>query len=269
MLSPARATQRGLSIVELLVGVAIGLFIVAGGSKLLAENLIGNRRVIVESRISQDLRAATDIIARDIRRAGFWQNAITGVAASSVSNAYRIVEPTPASGVASSVQFSYSRDTAEDNAVSATNETFGYDRVVVDGVGIIRSNVGGNMQALTDPSSVDVTLFEVTPIAGEVSLGQACRNNTATGPACCQPHPTSPSMCKGSSVQVTPLGMTPASAVTPASGVVVSASCPELVIRRFEIRVQGTGVSPNRDVIREIRETVRVRNDELRNLACP
>ena len=67
--------QRGLSIVELLIGLAIGLFIVGGAIKLFVDNLTNNRRLLLETRVNQDLRAAADLIARDLRRAGYWRNA--------------------------------------------------------------------------------------------------------------------------------------------------------------------------------------------------
>ncbi len=62
--------QRGLSLVELMVGIAVGLFIVAGTVTLATSQLSENRRVLLETQVQQDLRAAADIIARDLRRAG-------------------------------------------------------------------------------------------------------------------------------------------------------------------------------------------------------
>ena len=58
-----------------MVGVAVGLFVAGGAAKLFVDNLSNNRRMLVETRINQDLRAATDLIARDLRRAGYWRNA--------------------------------------------------------------------------------------------------------------------------------------------------------------------------------------------------
>ncbi len=267
----SRRNVRGLSIIELMVGVVIGLFIVAGGSKMLADNLVGNRRVIIESRISQDLRAATDIIARDIRRAGHWQNARLGVtSASPTTNEYRTVSPTPAMGATNAITFRYSRDVTEDNTMTALTEEFSYDL----NNGVLRSKVGAAMQALTDASSVIVTNFDVTPVVGEVSLGQSCRNSSAAGPPCCQPHPTVGSQCRAESVVIRPgatvgtVTVAPMTQIAP-NGATITANCPVLAIRSFEIRIRGNAPAPNADVVHEIVETVRVRNDELRNLSCP
>ena len=69
-LQGAKRRQTGLSIVELLVGVAIGLVITAAATLLMSGQLIENRRLLTETQVQQDLRAATDIMAREMRRVG-------------------------------------------------------------------------------------------------------------------------------------------------------------------------------------------------------
>ena len=70
--------QAGLSLVELLVGATIGLFLVGGAAKLFIDSIGDTRRMIIETRVNQDLRAAADLMARDLRRAGYWQGALAG-----------------------------------------------------------------------------------------------------------------------------------------------------------------------------------------------
>ena len=67
-----RRGHRGASLVELLVGMAVGLLIAAGGVMLLTGNLRDNRSLILEARLMQDLRTASDMVARNLRRAGAW-----------------------------------------------------------------------------------------------------------------------------------------------------------------------------------------------------
>ena len=68
----SRQRQTGLSLVELMVGVAVGLFVVAGATLVVSNQLGDNRRLMLETQIQQDLRAAADLIARDLRRSGYW-----------------------------------------------------------------------------------------------------------------------------------------------------------------------------------------------------
>jgi type IV pilus assembly protein PilW len=117
--------QRGLSILELLVAAAIGLLIVAAGSIVLASHLREGRLWLIEVRLMQDLRAATDLITRDLRRAGYWGAAEQGLWASggsdSRSNPYTALAPE--SGASDAVSFRYSRDATETTASTATNSS--------------------------------------------------------------------------------------------------------------------------------------------------
>ena len=63
-------SQRGLSLVELMVGIAVGLFVVAGAVMVVTTQLGDNRRLLLDAQLQQDLRATLDIVTREVRRAG-------------------------------------------------------------------------------------------------------------------------------------------------------------------------------------------------------
>src|SRR5262245_60421445 len=167
----ARHRQAGLSMVELMVGVAIGLFIVAGATMAVSNQLGDNRRLMLEMQIQQDLRAAADVIARDLRRSGYWARAQEGVwyagAVSVTSNPYAAV--TPASGVASEVGFAYSRGAVENNTRDATDEA-GFR--LRDNAIQMRAN--DQWQTLTDNTTLRITDFRVTLTTQDVPL--SCLN---------------------------------------------------------------------------------------------
>lgn len=66
----ARLRQAGLSLVELMVGLAVGMIVVAGAALLAASQISDNRRLVAEMQVLQDLRATADIVTREVRRAG-------------------------------------------------------------------------------------------------------------------------------------------------------------------------------------------------------
>jgi len=72
-----RGHSIGLSIVELLVGIAIGLFILAGATLVTSTQLSNNRLLLLETQIQQDLRSTADLITRELRRSGYWGGAPT------------------------------------------------------------------------------------------------------------------------------------------------------------------------------------------------
>ena len=183
--STRRALQRGLSMVELMVGAAIALFIAATGTTLLAGNLRENRSLLLEARITQDLRTAADLIARDLRRAGYWAAAADGVWTPStpagVANPYAAF--TPSSAASDAVSFRYSRDATENNTVD-TNEQFGYRLRN----GVVEMQLGAaNWQALTDAGTLTVTTFSVTPMVQEISLQPLCALPCPGGSTTCPP----------------------------------------------------------------------------------
>ncbi|HEX6017171.1 MAG TPA: hypothetical protein VFZ28_03635, partial [Burkholderiaceae bacterium] len=184
---PSRTVARrqvGLSMVELMVGVAIGLFVVAGATMAVSNQLGDNRRLMLETQIQQDLRAAADVIARDLRRSGYRARAQDGVW---YPDPVRVVTPnpykavTPASGVASEVDFTYSHGASESDPPGGADEA-GFK---LSGNAILMKIAGTppQWQALTDSTTLRVTDFRVTVLTQDVPL--VCFNPCpASAPAC-------------------------------------------------------------------------------------
>ena len=181
----SRRSSRGLSMVELLVGTAVGLGIVAAGTTVVTRHARENRALAIESRLMQDLRTATDIVARDLRRAGYWGASASGVrgddGSAVLANPYALVAPESAASDA--VRLSFSRDASENGTLDG-NERFGFRLRN----GAIELQLGdGNWQALTDPATLTVTAFEVEPRTEEKSLEHFCDQPCAAGSTTCPP----------------------------------------------------------------------------------
>ena len=175
--APAPATQQsGVSLVELLIGLTIGLFIVGASLTALLIQLRESRTLIAQNRLMQDLRAAAELMARDLRRVGHWGAADHGVwprtgATGTVVNPY-----TAMSASGSSVSFRYSRDAVENDLVDG-NEQFGYRLRN----GVLELQLGTSpWQAMTDSTTMKVTRFEIAPTEQLHSLAGSC---TAPCPA--------------------------------------------------------------------------------------
>lgn len=236
-----RVLQQGLSVIELLIGVAVGLFILSGALMLFSDYINNNRRLVLETRVNQDMRAAADLVARDLRRAGYWGNATAGVittnaAPVAASSPYASVSPA-ASAASSTTTYTYSQGT-EDNAINPTTENFGFKL----NSGALQYLQGGDWQTITDPSTLTVTNFTVTPVHRCVALQQYCTGGSS-------------STCGACTVD--------------ASGcpTAACATCPFIKVRSYNIALQGTSTT-DASVTRSIQETVRVRNEELLG-SCP
>jgi type IV pilus assembly protein PilW len=179
-----RLGQRGLSLVELMIGIAVALFILASASVMMAGQLNENRQLLLETRVDQELRAAAQVITRDLRNAGFAQDAakqVNYLGASRNAFATRLevgtqTEPTEQVNLA-----------VADDDVSAVrdygtvldNEATGYK--LQDQV--IRVKVGDAWQPLTDPATVRVTRFSLWSTESTVSLNETC-STACTGTDC-------------------------------------------------------------------------------------
>lgn len=183
-----RRGQRGLSIVELMVGVAVGLFVVAAATMLVATHLADSRRLTLETQVQQDLRAAVDIITRELRRSGHWARAREGVGQPGNVNAYRAVLKDDTNSfddgdVSTEVQFSYARSGVEsaDNNTLDSAEELGFRL----NSGVIQTHLGdAGWQALTDSSTLDVTAFTLTMHVQPIKLECA---KPCPGPGDCRP----------------------------------------------------------------------------------
>ncbi|MDC8784478.1 PilW family protein [Roseateles koreensis] len=236
-----RHGQLGLSLVELMVGITVGMIVVAGASMMLTQQLNEHRRLVLETQVQQDLRAAADLMLRELRRGGahamaenmVWVPAAT--AAGPITNDY--ASQTSVAQAQNEVDYSYSVSDSrvggtplypEDN-VSSSNEHFGFR---LDGQTLQfkqgNGNAGGNWQALTDPATLLITAFTVQPNIQNLSLQDMCEK-------------TCP---------------------------VVTATCPpQLLVKRFDITLTGVAAH-DANVVRTLRVSSKMRNDEVIG-ACP
>lgn len=179
---------RGLSLVELMVGVAVGLMVVAGASFVAVNQLGDNRRLMLETQLQQDLRATADLVARDLRRAGYWGASETGVWQGDdptvTANPYVTIVPDAGDDPVSQVDFSYSRDITEDNLVDDDKEQYGF---LLES-GVVKMMVGGVWQALTDTNVIEITRFDIA--VQPQTVQQACFKECPGGGTACWPTQT-------------------------------------------------------------------------------
>ena len=151
---------RGFTLVELMLGMAIGLAVVVLALGLLGVQLHDTRRQLVDLRLTHDLQTIAELISRDLARAGHGMPA--AAAAASAPDAAIALSPD-----GSSVSFDYAVTTGPE----ATANRFGYRLRR----GVIEMAFGdGHWQALSDASSMRVTRLEFVPDSRRVDLQEFC-----------------------------------------------------------------------------------------------
>lgn len=174
--SSQRGKQRGVSIVELLVGVALGLVLTTWAITLFVNSLGTNRKMAAETRVNQGLAAAANLIAREVRRAGYWGDAVAGTVTSNIgstttANPYKVVT---ADVPNSTITYNYAEDT---NDALDNNEQFGFQLV---GNVIKMQTASGTTYDVTDPNVLRVTSMTITPSETSISISGACSTTCTT-----------------------------------------------------------------------------------------
>jgi prepilin peptidase dependent protein B len=230
----AQGRQRGITLVELMVGIAVGLFIVAAASFMLSNQLEDNRRLILDTQLQQDLRSATDLVSRDLRRAGYWGNADKGVwlrGVAGAANPYTDIVASEEGG--SEATYTYSLDAQQTPAVPENDVVDGYDnsgfRLKDGAIELLL----GRWQQVTDPETLKIKIFIIKMTKHAIQLERVCVKTLAEG-----------GVCGGGGI------------------------CPPVQeVREFEVRIDGEATN-DESVKRSMRSKVRVRND-LINGQCP
>ncbi|MFA5495799.1 MAG: prepilin-type N-terminal cleavage/methylation domain-containing protein [Porticoccaceae bacterium] len=77
MIAGQRVDQRGITLVELMIGTTVSLILLAGIIGVMLRFTVSGGELVQASRLSQQLRAALAVMTRDLQRAGYtsWEGA--------------------------------------------------------------------------------------------------------------------------------------------------------------------------------------------------
>jgi prepilin-type N-terminal cleavage/methylation domain-containing protein len=181
--SRAKRLSRGFSIVEMMVGVAIGLFLLSGASVLFIKNIGNSRLLLIQARMDQDMRSTMDLITRDLRRGAYWGNALSGTTTTGATAAANPYSSVVISGTALAPEIGYKyANNLDDTGATVLARTFGFK---LDSVSeTIQMNAGGaNWQTLTDSNILRITTFTITPTTTAIDISSAC-TKACTGVSC-------------------------------------------------------------------------------------
>lgn len=151
----SRSRQTGLSLVELMVGLVVGLIVVAGAGAMYVTTVRGQSYGLRAAKLNQDLRATMSVIASDIRRAGYWAGSVAVNAGSPITYTF----PTnPYTGATTDLAIleggtcvMYGYDADGDGAAVEGGEVFGFK---LDDDDVIRMLDPGN--TLTQTSNCTI-----------------------------------------------------------------------------------------------------------------
>lgn len=158
-----RKYSRGLSLVELMIALAIGLIVVGAVLAFTLSSLTANSEYVQSTRLSQELRNSMDFISRELRRAGYDQNQAAFIAASSIN-----------APVVSRFSRIYIENDADDDGDGIDDEgcvIYAYDRAGGTGgtVDLANGEIRAIRRAIREVDGTDVGVLEVAQSASAVT----------------------------------------------------------------------------------------------------
>ena len=178
------ARQSGLTLVEMLVGLSVGVIIVGGAITVYASSVRSSNETLRSSRLNQEIAGLMLVIANDVRRAGYWEfgaspafqlNPFSQANATALVVMDDMTSDTiqPATGQGACITYAYDATYLAGNTpgVIDTTDLFGFrlnngvvqmrQSGVVDGTacvgGTCQSCQNGTWANVTDPDLVEVT----------------------------------------------------------------------------------------------------------------
>lgn len=169
------SSSKGVSLVELLVGIVVGLVVLLGATTA----FLGVNRSVSENmkadRLNHEVQSVVDIMIEELRRAGYWN---TATVASPTTNPFGTIF----TGTAGCVLYSY--DSNNDGVVQPA-ERLGFKR---DGTAIWMRSSGADMancsnaddtwERVTDETLVSVQALTFTPSSKCVNSSTKAVSNT-------------------------------------------------------------------------------------------
>lgn len=193
-----KSKQAGLSLIELMISIAVGLVVVSGVISMFVSTVKSNADNLKMTRLNQELRMVMDIMSRDIRRAGFRGDGATATTASPFTTGADNLAVGTVNVTNDCISFTYDATALQTPPVTSGTledaDKFGYRRDLDGAVGAIRSRSGagatgcttGTWDDLTDSASIDITLlrFDLNPASIDIMSGagisRTIRNVTIT-----------------------------------------------------------------------------------------
>jgi type IV pilus assembly protein PilW len=261
--------QNGLTLVEVLVGLAIGVIVIGGGLSIYVSSVRSGNETLLASKLNQEMGALMLVMSNDIRRAGYWG---TALAARADQNPFNLAGSTelvviddmasdvvqPPTGQGSCITYTYDATYLPGNAAGVVESTdlFGFrlngtvvqmrQEGTVDGAdcvgGTCSSCANGVWQDVTDPD-----VIEITELVFDLSDSQ-CLNSS-------EPNDEDDNLD----------GTIDDDAERDCYATIVPVGSNEITMETREVAITMTGqLASDNDVRASVTHSVRVRNNVLR-----
>ena len=171
-----KSQQTGITFIELVISLAIALFVISGIIALFTTSVIHNRKTIEFAHLNKVLIMALNTLSKDIHRAGYW-----GQADTSNSNPFMVTGSTDITINAANNCILFTYDTDNNGSLpsissSIDDERYGYR---LQSSAIQSRPAGADFSCaapstawtdLTNPNTITITQFTIALNSGTVDI---------------------------------------------------------------------------------------------------
>jgi prepilin peptidase dependent protein B len=181
-----KRNKWGFTFTEMLVALAINGFILSALAAVFIGNLNHYTKSININRLNQQLDSAINLMANDLRRAGYWANANSDVGAGTNNNPFVVTGTTDiqTNGTNNCILFTYDHDSNSalpSISASYDDERYGYRlmsgalQTRPPGATFSCTAAAGNWENVTDPNFVTITALTFTITTRTLTTGPGSR----------------------------------------------------------------------------------------------
>lgn len=239
--------SQGFSLIELMVSLVAGLIVIGAVGAFTISSLQSNAEYIQSTRLTQELRSTMDLTNRELRRAGYDENAMSLLLKT-------ITTPSPFAPI-----FIVDNLNSDSNAATVDCILYAYDRAggTSGTVNLANGEIRGLRRTTTTINGVAIGVIEIAESAAGITP-------TCTGTAV--DYSTYPASCTGNGwcalsdprqLNVTGFNLT----VTRT----VPSDASNLQIRDIDVSIQGT-LPGQPDVVRGVQTSIKIRSDCIRTV---
>lgn len=136
MLMPSRHFRLlGYSLVELMVAITIGLILTSAVTGLVVANMRNTNSVVRGMRVTEESRALTEIMTRELRRVRYDALATSRIGSGTTGTVFKSIAPSTVNVASDCIKYSYD---ANGDGLASTGEFRMFSRGTASGRGVVR-----------------------------------------------------------------------------------------------------------------------------------
>lgn len=157
-------TQTGFSLIEMMIAMTLGLLVLAGATSVFSGSIGTSSTIAKSNRLDQDLRAAAEFMARDIKRSGYYVKGSGIIVGDTILEKNLFRDEFQISANSQCLLYAYETNSSETKTTPDPEDKFGFRLSSGGAIQVRRAAAAcdstGSWENITDPNTTKITKFQ-------------------------------------------------------------------------------------------------------------